>query len=111
MHDLASSRPSKTSLSQLVVCRGIFRPRNLQPTSSALYSRISPRDRRSASHIVREFIYPHFALLSVVNHTPQDFDNRAVDVKEALPADLLVLRSEQLNGIAGQLRIFREAHR
>ncbi|MGD1215232.1 MAG: hypothetical protein ABR861_09625 [Terriglobales bacterium] len=91
-------------------------PGNIQVTQlpadflSAIGEGFSPRSQERV-HELCEFIYPYCPLLSAVNNTPQYFDDRAVNITRALPADLLVLRSEQLNRIACQFRIFREACR
>src|SRR5208282_480026 len=91
-------------------------PRNIQAAQSptdvlrAKGEGFSPRSQECV-HVLRQRIYPYFAVFSVVNHAPKYFDDRAVNVTGALPAQLFVLRSEQLNRIACQFQIFREASR
>ena len=70
---------------------------------SAIFDDFSPRLQEYVQ-VLREFIHLDFVPLAFVNHCPQDFDCRAVNITRLLSADLLVLRSEQLNRIACQFR-------
>jgi len=77
---------------------------------SAIFQEFSPIPQKSV-YAAGKLVYAHCALLSAVNHAPQYLDNCAINVTIALLADLLVLRSGQLNRIARQFQILGKERR
>jgi hypothetical protein len=111
VHDLAGA-----SIQQDLPPRSITVPLNVQTFQFPAYFFSAVFDELSSGlqeciQVLREFIDLYRALLPLVNVPQQYFDNCAVNVTRALSADLLILRSQQLNCIARQFRIFWEAHR